>query len=649
MLPEWGNLLLCLATGLSLLLAWLPMWGSVRRQIWLMRLAAPLASGVFLCVAGAFLILVHACVVNDFSVSYVAENSNSQLPVWYRVAASWGAHQGSILMWTTILSLWTFVAAFRMRTLTDSFSSRVLAVMGMINFGILLFVVFTSNPFSRTYPKFPIEGQELNPMLQDIGMIFHPPLLYLGYVGLSRPFAFAIAALLEGRIQRQWILRMRPWTQMAWIFLTLGIVLGSAWAYYVLGWGGWWFWDPVENASLMPWLVSTALLHSMAVTERRGGFSGWTIFLAIVAFSLSLLGTFLVRSGVLISVHAFTADPSRGLFLLLLLLVTIGGSLLLFALRGSRLRGAVPHTLWSRETFLLGNNILLFTAMLVVLVGTLLPLIHKELGLGSISVGEPFFNTLFSMLMAPFALLLGIAPLVRWRRDGYRHLLKRITVALIFTVVLAIALPLWLEDRIEAITLVGVSMAIWVAILTLMALVERASQQGARRGLAQIKSSEWGMLLAHLGVAILVFGITFSKNYSIERDVRLATGASVAIHDYVLTFKGIETVYGPNWEGGEGIFEVGRAGQKMTQLHAEKRFYPASQTMMSEAAIDGNPLRDLYLVLGEKQEDGSWSMRISYKPFVRWIWYGGVLMALGGVLCVCDRRYRSPRTKKEDK
>ena len=638
MMPELGNFLLCLAAGLALLLSVYPLWGAARQDRRLMALARPLACGLFACIGGAFLLLVHAFVVNDFTVRYVAENSNSALPVWYRVAATWGAHEGSLLLWVLLLSVWMPLDAV----------ARVLAVMGMIAFGFLLFILFTSNPFSRGLPQYPIDGRDLNPLLQDIGMIFHPPILYMGYVGFSVAFAFAIASLLAGRLDTAWARWSRPWTQAAWMFLTLGIVLGSAWAYYELGWGGWWFWDPVENASFMPWLVGTALLHSLAVTEKRGSFRAWTVLLAIAAFSLCLLGTFLVRSGVLVSVHAFASDPSRGLFILVLLIVAIGGSLLLYALKGGRVRARVEHTLWSRESFLLGNNILLMAAMLVVLLGTLLPLVHKELGLGSISIGEPFFNTMFTALMAPFALLLGLGPLIRWRRDDVARQIKRLIIALLVTLSLSLALPWLLQDRITAMAVTGLMMALWVLIFALLEVHERATHRhGFWRGLRTLTRSQWGMVLGHVGVAVTVIGITFSQNYSVERDVRMRPGDSIDIHLYHFVFNGVRNIVGPNWTGGEGIIAVTRNGRPEATLYAEKRFYTASRMMMTEAAISGGLTRDLYAALWEELSDGSWAVRLYYKPFVRWIWYGGVLMALGGLCCMLDPRYRMRKKLQE--
>lgn len=642
MMPEIGSFLLCLALGLALLLSIYPLWGATRQDARLMAMARPLTWGMFACIAAAFIVLVHAFIVNDFTVAYVATNSNTLLPVYYRIAATWGAHEGSLLLWVLLLSTWTLAVAIFSRGMPQDALARVLSVMGMINLGFLLFITLTSNPFTRTLPNFPIDGNDLNPMLQDIGLIFHPPLLYMGYVGFSVAFAFAIASLMAGRLDTAWARWSRPWTTAAWVFLTIGIVLGSAWAYYELGWGGWWFWDPVENASFMPWLAGTALMHSLAVTEKRGSFKSWTVLLAITAFSLSLLGTFLVRSGVLVSVHSFASDPARGMFILAFLVIVIGSSLLLYAIKGGKVRSRVQSEAWSRESFLLGNNVLLIAAMLVVLLGTLLPLVHKQLGLGSISVGEPFFNTMFTWLMAPFALLLGIGPLVRWRRDEPQKLWKRLGVGLLVTLILSIALPWLLQDRIEAMTVIGLLMALWVILLTLMELHERATHRHTfLKGLRHLTRSHWGMVLGHLGVAVTVVGIAFSTQYSVERDVRMKSGDTVDIHNYHFIFRDVHNLQGPNYSGGVAIIDVTRNGKPEAVLHAEKRFYTAARTMMTEAAISGGFTRDLYAALGEELDDGSWAVRIYYKPFVRWIWFGGVFMAVGGVFCLLDPRYRS--------
>ncbi|NIF20874.1 MULTISPECIES: heme lyase CcmF/NrfE family subunit [Pantoea] len=649
MIPEIGSFLLCLALALSLLLSIYPLWGAARQDGRMMALARPLAWAMWGCIAAAFAVLVHAFIVNDFSVAYVATNSNTLLPIYYRIAATWGAHEGSLLLWLLLLSTWTVAVAIFSRGMPQDALARVLAVMGMINLGFLLFITLTSNPFTRALPDFPIDGSDLNPMLQDIGLIFHPPILYMGYVGFSVAFAFAIASLMTGRLDTAWARWSRPWTTAAWVFLTVGIVLGSAWAYYELGWGGWWFWDPVENASFMPWLAGTALIHSLAVTEKRGTFKSWTVLLAITAFSLSLLGTFLVRSGVLVSVHSFASDPARGMFILAFLVIVIGSSLLLYAIKGGKVRSRVQNETWSRETFLLGNNVLLIAAMLVVLLGTLLPLVHKELGLGSISIGEPFFNTMFSWIMAPFALLLGIGPLVRWRRDEPQKLYKRLALALVVTLAGSILLPWLLQDRIAAMAVVGLLMSIWIIVLTLMELHERATHRhGFWQGLRHLSRSHWGMVLGHLGVGVTVIGIAFSTQYSVERDVRMKAGDSVDIQNYHFVFRGVQNLQGPNYSGGSGIIDVTRDGKQEAVLQAEKRFYTATRTMMTEAAISGSVTRDLYAALGEELGDGSWAVRIYYKPFVRWIWFGGLFMAVGGIFCLFDPRYRARKKGQQE-
>lgn len=648
MMPEVGSFLLCLSLGWSLLLSVYPLWGVKRNDARLVGSARPLAWALFFSVLASFLVLVHAFVVNDFTVLYVASNANTELPVWYRVAATWGAHEGSLMLWVLLMSGWTFAVALLSGTVPKQDLARVLSVMGMINAGFLLFVIFTSNPFTRTLPDFPVEGRDLNPLLQDIGLIVHPPLLYMGYVGFSVAFAFSIAALMAGRLDTTWARRTRPWTLAAWSFLTVGIVLGSWWAYSELGWGGWWFWDPVENASFMPWLAGTALIHSLSVTGKRGSFKAWTVLLAITAFSLCLLGTFLVRSGVLVSVHAFASDPARGTFILAFLVIVIGGSLLLYAVKGSKVRSRVGNELWSRESFLLGNNVLLIAAMLVVLLGTLLPLVHKQLGLGSISIGEPFFNTMFTALMAPLALLLGIGPLVRWRQDKPQKLFKRLVIALVVTMALSLALPWLMQDRVEAMMVVGLLMAVWVFVLALMEVYQRATHQhGLLRGLWQLPRSHWGMVLGHVGLAVTVVGIAFSQNSSLERDVRMKAGDSIDIRQYHFIFRDVHDLAGPNYHGGVGIIDVTRNGRPEATLRAEKRIYNSSRSVMTEAAIDAGFTRDLYAALGEELDDGSWAVRLYYKPFVRWIWAGGLLMALGGLCCLLDPRYRSRKKMPE--
>jgi cytochrome c-type biogenesis protein CcmF len=644
MIAELANFLLCLAMGLALLLSIYPLWGASRRDVRLMATARPLTYGLFLCVSGAFAGLMYALAVNDFSLVYVVDNSNRQLPFYYRIAAAWGAHEGSLLLWVWLLSGWSLAVALLSRTLPDESAARVLAVMGMVNAGFLAFILLTSNPFRRTLPSIPIDGHGLNPVLQDIGLILHPPILYMGYVGFSVVFSFAIASLLAGRLDTAWARWSRPWTLAAWFFLTIGIVFGSVWAYYELGWGGWWFWDPVENAALMPWLVGTALIHSLSVTEKRGMFKSWSALLAIAVFSLCLLGTFLVRSGVLISVHAFAYDPARGIVILLLLLLIIGGALLLYAFKGWELRSRAQHGVFSRESLLLGNNVLLMAAMLVVLLGTLLPLVHQQLGMGDISIGEPFFNSMFTWLMAPFALLMGVAPLIRWRRDDAKRELKRLLAAMAVSFGLSVLLPWALGDDILAMTLIGLMMAFWVVILTLLELYERAvRQQSFWRGLAHLTLSHWGMTLGHLGVAVTVIGIVFSHNYSLERDVRMTLGDSAEIHGYHFRLSALHDLDGPNYGGTAAQFDVTRHARLQARMQAEKRIYGASRIVATEAAVSGGLTRDLYVALGERLDDGSWAIKLYYKPFVRWIWFGGLLMAAGGLCCLADPRYRAQK------
>lgn len=648
MIPEIGNFSLGLSLALAILLSIYPLLGAYKNDRRLMNLARPLSYALFATTLLSFLCLVYLLAINDFSVVYVANNSNNDLPVYYRIAAAWGAHEGSLLLWVMLLSSWSLAVALFSRQMPLDAVARVLAVMGMISVGFLLFCSLTSNPFERILPFFPLEGRDLNPLLQDVGLIFHPPLLYMGYVGFSVAFAFSIASLMTGRLDTAWARWSRPWTFAAWIFLTLGIVLGSFWAYYELGWGGWWFWDPVENASLMPWISGTALLHSLAVTEKRGSFKAWTVLLAIISFSLCLLGTFLVRSGILVSVHAFASDPTRGMFILAFLILVIGGSLLLYALKGGQVnKSRVRHELFSRETLLLSNNVLLTAAMLVVLLGTLLPLVHKQLGLGSISIGEPFFNTMFVWLMVPFALVLGIGPLVRWRKDSPRRLANKLIVIAVITLILAFSLVWLTQDKFSIMTYIGLVMGFWMTLLTLLELYERVMHRSRFvSGLKGLSLSQWGMVVAHLGVAVTVIGIAFSQNYSVERDVRLKSGESLVLNDYQFTFVEVSHISGPNYTADKGILEVRLGGTLVTTLMPEKRYYSTTKMVMTEAAIDAGIARDLYAALGENLGNGDWSVRLYYKPFMRWIWGGGLMMALGGLLCMFDGRYRAYRAKK---
>ena len=650
MIAELGNYALGLSLAIALLLAALPLWGAEKGNDQLMALARPMTYGLFLALTVAFGALFYAFAVNDFTVQYVVNNSNSNLPLRYRLSAVWGSHEGSLLLWIWLLTLWSTAVAWFSKPLPQEAISRVLGIMGIVSVGFLLFVLFTSNPFDRTFPNFPVDGRELNPLLQDVGLIFHPPLLYMGYVGFSVAFAFSIASLMTGKLDTAWARWSRPWTMAAWVFLTLGIVLGSWWAYYELGWGGWWFWDPVENASLMPWLAGTALLHSLAVTEKRGSFKAWTVLLAIMAFSLCLLGTFLVRSGILVSVHAFASDPTRGLYILVYLIVVIGGSLGLYAVKGGQIRSRDNAERYSRETMLLLNNILLMTALAVVFLGTLLPLVHKQLGLGSISIGAPFFDQMFLIIMTPFALLLGVGPLVKWRRDQFSSIRTPVVISVILMVIAGFVLPFWLQDKLTVSSVLGTMMAVIIVLLSLYELQQRATHRsGFFPGLTKLSRSHWGMFLAHLGVAMTVWGIAFSQNYSVERDVRMNVGDSVEIAGYEYKFQGISNADGPNYAGGKAQVDILKNGKTEATLFAEKRFYTVSKMTMTEAAIDWGLTRDLYVALGESLGDGSWALRLYYKPFIRWIWLGGVFMALGGLLCMFDRRYRFSKMLKEAK
>ena len=649
MIAELGNYALALSLAIAVLLAIFPLWGAEKGNVQFMALARPMTYGLFLILSVSFGALFYVFAINDFSVQYVVNNSNTTLPIYYRLSAVWGSHEGSLLLWIWLLSLWSAAVALFSKRLPQEAVARVLGIMGIISIGFLLFVLFTSNPFTRTFPDFPVDGKELNPLLQDIGLIFHPPLLYMGYVGFSVAFAFSIASLMTGKLDTAWARWSRPWTMAAWVFLTLGIVLGSWWAYYELGWGGWWFWDPVENASFMPWLAGTALLHSLAVTEKRGSFKAWTVLLAILAFSLCLLGTFLVRSGILVSVHAFASDPTRGLYVLAYLIVVIGGSLTLYAYKGSQIRSRDNAERYSRESLLLLNNILLMTALCVVLLGTLLPLVHKQLGLGSISIGAPFFDQMFLIIMTPFALLLGIGPLVKWRRDQFSAIRTPVIASVIIMLIAGFALPYLLQDKLTVSAVLGTMMTVIIVLLSLYEMHQRATYRDTFwRGITKLSRSHWGMILAHLGVAMTVWGIAFSQNYSIERDVRMNVGDTVQIAGYDFAFKGISDANGPNYVGGKAQIDISRDGKHETTLYAEKRLYTVSKMPMTEAAIDWGFSRDLYAALGEKLDNNAWALRLYYKPFIRWIWLGGLFMALGGVLCMFDRRYRFSQILAKD-
>ncbi|MDP2760209.1 MAG: heme lyase CcmF/NrfE family subunit [Sideroxyarcus sp.] len=647
MIPEIGNFTLVIALFLALLQGILPIVGAARGNAVLMSTARTLASGQFVFVAIGFACLTYSFIANDFSVLYVAQHSNSQLPVPYRVAAVWGGHEGSLLLWAFILTVWTVAVAKFSKHLPLEMVARVLGVMGLVAVGFLLFMLLTSNPFDRLLPA-ALDGRDLNPLLQDPGLVIHPPMLYMGYVGFSVAFAFALSALLGGKLDSTWARWSRPWTTVAWVFMTTGIALGSWWAYYELGWGGWWFWDPVENASFMPWLVGTALIHSLAVTEKRGAFKSWTVLLAIAAFSLSLLGTFLVRSGVLTSVHAFATDPRRGIFILSFLVLVIGASLLLFAWRAPRIGLGGKFELISRETMLLSNNVLLSVASASVFLGTLYPLFMDALGFGKLSVGPPYFNTVFVPLMVPLVMMMGLGPVARWKQASLPDIWQRVRWALVASMVIAVVLPFILGEWTPLIAL-GVLLAAWIITTGALDLRRRMGKEGSLWQRLKIPTrSYYGMQLAHLGIAVFILGVTLVKGYETERDVRMDVGDTLAQGGYVFRFDGVTEKEGPNYIAAQGLVSVSKDGKLVTVLHPEKRQYNASGMPMTEAAIRTGLLRDLYVALGEPIPDSkAWAVRIYIKPFVDWIWAGCLLMALGGVFAVSDRRYRIRARKTE--
>ncbi|GLS89432.1 c-type cytochrome biogenesis protein CcmF [Psychromonas marina] len=649
MLAEIGQFTLVIACMLALLQTVYPLYGIYAREQRAIESAKVLTILQFFFVSLSLIILSYLFLVNDFTVGYIATNSNSALPWYYRLSAVWGAHEGSLLLWVFLLSLWSTAVAILSKRLPVESIARVLAVLGLLSLGFYLFVLLTSNPFLRTLPYFPVDGRDLNPLLQDIGLILHPPMLYMGYVGFSVAFAFAIAALMEGRLDSAWAKWSRPWTMAAWVFLTVGIALGSWWAYYELGWGGWWFWDPVENASFMPWIAGTALIHSLAVSEKRGVFKSWTVLLAISAFSLSLLGTFLVRSGILVSVHAFASDPARGLFILAFLILVIGGSLLLYAVQASKVKSRGRFQLLSRETMLLTNNILLIAALIVVLLGTLLPLVHKEIGLGSISIGEPFFNSMFTILVVPFALFLGVAPLVRWKRQSINELFKPLLHSLLITVVLTLVFLYSFASHFTWLALMGVFLGFWVLSATCYELYLRATHRFSLfKGLTKLGNSHWAMSIGHAGFAVMIIGITMTQNYDIERDVKLAVGDSIAFEHYDFHFDSIQNMDGQNYTSNAGVFTIKKDGKYVTTMKSEKRIYTVQRMPMTEAAIDAGFTRDLYIAMGEVLPDGAWAVRIYYKPFIRWIWFGPLMMGFAGIIMMMDRRYRVKKLVKEE-
>lgn len=641
MIPEIGNFSLILALLLAITQGTLPIIGATRGIPSWIALARPVVQGQFVFVLIAFLCLGYSFVSSDFSVENVARNSNTELPFHYRLAATWGSHEGSLLLWVLMLASWSVAVSVFSKQLPDDIVARVLGILGLVSVGFLLFMLFTSNPFDRLLPA-AMEGSDLNPLLQDAGMVIHPPMLYMGYVGFSVAFAFAIAALLSGRLDATWARWSRPWTIVAWVFLTFGIMLGSWWAYYELGWGGWWFWDPVENASFMPWLVGTALVHSLAVTEKRGSFKSWTVLLAICTFALSLLGTFLVRSGVLTSVHAFATDPARGVFILVFLVVVISASLILFAWRAPKVGLGGKFDLLSRESLLLANNILLLVAAGSILLGTLYPLIIDALGLGKLSVGPPYFEAVFVPMMTPAIFLIGVGPIARWKQMSLPALAVRLRWAFAVSVISALITP-YLMGEWKPLVSFGLLLAFWIMVCALVNLKHRLANSGEGSVFAKLarqSRSYYGMHCAHIGVAVFIIGVTLVNGYETEKDVRMDIGSKVTVGGYTFQFNGTSDVVGPNYKAVRGDIAVIQDDKVLRTLHPEKRTYNASGMAMTEAAIDTGLFRDLYIALGEPLANNAWVVRAYHKPFVDWIWLGCLLMAIGGILSVTDRRYR---------
>jgi|TARA_B110001454_G_scaffold34558_1_gene34014 cytochrome c-type biogenesis protein CcmF len=638
MAAEYGHIALLIALAFACVQSVVPLIGAQTNREWLMQYARPMALGQAVFLSISFAALTYCFVVDDFSVAYVANNSNSLLPTPFKVSAVWGAHEGSLLLWVLMLGLWGAAVALFSRSLPLDMVARVIAVMGMVGVGFTLFTLFTSNPFDRSLPSIPMDGADLNPLLQDFGLIVHPPTLYMGYVGFSVAFAFAIAALLGGRLDAAWARWSRPWTTAAWVFLTLGIALGSWWAYYELGWGGWWFWDPVENASFMPWLVGTALIHSLAVTEKRGVFKSWTVLLAIFAFSLSLLGTFLVRSGVLTSVHAFASDPERGVFILILLGLCVGGSLTVYALKAPTVSSAGKFKLLSRESFLLANNALLIVATLTILLGTLYPLIVDFISGEKLSVGSAWFNTMFVPLAAALTSLAGIGAMSRWKTMSGKLLLAQIAGSIVLAIFVAAVFPLVYAGEMNFKVAVGMFVATLLIATTLRDVWTKSKGQLSR--LSKLSLSYWGMVIAHLGVAITVIGITVVSNFSVEKALKMYPGETATVSGYDFKFAQVGTMKGPNYSAHVGVFEISKQGELVATLNAEKRRYKVKGSMMTEAAIDAGLFRDLYVSMGEPLEDGAWAMRLQVKAFMRWVWLGSIFMALGGLLAILDKRYR---------
>ncbi|RPI16806.1 MAG: heme lyase CcmF/NrfE family subunit [Lysobacterales bacterium] len=641
MVIELGLFALVISMLLATAQTWFGLAGAHYGNHRWMAAARPAVVGQWVFVALSFVVLAWAFYKNDFTVQYVANNSNSELPVLYRIAAVWGAHEGSLLLWALALSTWSVLVGIFSRSLPETYAARVIGVLGFVSIGFQLFILLTSSPFTRLVPA-AIDGRDLNPLLQDPALVIHPPMLYIGYVGFSVAFAFAVAALLEGKLDEKWARWARPWTTMAWMFLTVGIALGSWWAYYELGWGGWWFWDPVENASFMPWLVGTALIHSLAVTEKRGLFKSWTLLLAIITFSLSLLGTFLVRSGVLVSVHAFASDPSRGLFILGFLALCAGGALALYAWRAPMLRNQGGFETISRESFLLANNALLLVAAALILIGTLYPLFLDALNMGKISVGPPYFNAVFLIPSIPLLFLLGVGMHSAWKKGRLEDMKRPIMVLFSIALVLGLAIPPLAYGSFHVTTVIGLTAGLFIIFSALYEPWKRMrNQQSLSRGVV-------GMVVAHIGVGVFAIGVTVTQTYRIEKDYALKPGDAIELQGYRFEFMSTRPVQGPNWDAIESEVVVTRGGELVTTLHPQKRTYRVQTMPMTESGIHVNWHRDLFVAMGDDLGAGAWSMRVQFKPMVRYIWLGALIMALGGLIAVSDRRYRTRRVTAEE-
>jgi len=648
MIPELGNFSLIVGLAFAICLSVIPLVGASSNNLTLVRYARPLTFGVFLFTLISYLLLTSSFVSDDFSVLYVAQNSNSHLPIQYKFAAVFGGHEGSLLLWVLMLTTWASALAVSSLKLDEAFVARVLAVLGMIIVGFMLFTLLTSNPFERLLPNFPAEGRDLNPLLQDIGLIVHPPMLYLGWSGFSVAFAFAIAALMTGRMDAAWARWTRPWTLAAWSFLSIGITLGSWWAYYELGWGGWWFWDPVENASFMPWIVGTALIHALSVTEQRGAFRNWTILLAISAFSLSLLGTFLVRSGVINSVHSFASDPGRGMFILMLLGTAVIGSLTLFAFKASQLKSTSKFELYSKETFILAGNIALVVATATVLLGTLYPLLVDALNMGKISVGPPYYNAVFNPIVAVMAVMMGVAPIIRWKKNKAGTFRKELGLVALASIVFGIAFPFVYGGEFITWVAVGMGLAFWLITATLKNAKTTVTNAQGKIDLSRPNQSYWGMVVSHLGIATAIIGATMVSFYETQLDIRMDVGSKVTLSGYEFAFDGMKDVEGPNYTAKRGQFRVFQDGQQITLLQPERRIYRVQTMGMTEAGIDSTLTRDLFVALGDPLDNEAWAVRVYVKPFINLLWIAGALVAFGGFICMGDRRYRAKKVAETE-